>query len=77
MSGEAWRAWPVREFVNYIDSAAADGVLISGAMLNRLASLDPKGAGCPFPDATWYEVAPRGIAPAIARIRAMEAANVH
>jgi hypothetical protein len=70
-SGTDWRQWPVRELVDYIESAADDGVLISGAMLNNLARLDPKGAGVPFPDGTYYEVAPRGIAPAIARIREM------
>lgn len=64
-----WRQWPVSELVDYLESAAEDGVLIYGAMLNKLARLDPKGPGVPLPESTYYEVAPHRIAPAIARIR--------
>lgn len=58
------------EFCRYIEGAAIDGVLISAEHLNRLANMDPKGPGAPFPAGCWYEVAPQGVAPAIARIRA-------
>lgn len=57
-------------FCRYIEGAAMDGVLISGAHLNRLARMDPKGPGAPFPPGGWYEVALEGVMPAIRRIRA-------